>query len=487
MQDILKLSIAEMHDKLKKKEFSAVELTKLHIEAVNNEKLNAFITKTPEVALSAAEKADYTFTYEKEKITPLTGIPVGVKDLFCTKNVRTTACSNILKNFIPQYDSTVVKRLLSNGAVMLGKLNMDEFAMGSSNSNSCFGIVKNPWTRADGTEVVPGGSSGGSSAAVAGFLCAGALGSDTGGSVRQPAAFCGIVGLKPTYGRCSRLGMIAFASSLDQAGVLTRTVQDAALMLQSICGYDAADSTSANITVPIFSDSITSLIKGKRIGIPKEYELSSQYQEYNEISEMWSKGIQYLKDEGAEIIQISLPHTSYALPVYYIICSAEASSNLARYDGVKYGIRVPSDDINEMYELTRGNNFGTEVKRRILIGAYVLSSGYYDAYYNKAQRIRRLVTNDFIESFKKIDYILTPTAPKEAFAINEKLDTLTMYLNDVFTVPASLAGLPAISVPIGLSKNNLPLSLQIIGNYYDEGGILNIASIIEKNTGKILK
>ncbi|WDM84832.1 Asp-tRNA(Asn)/Glu-tRNA(Gln) amidotransferase subunit GatA [Ehrlichia sp. JZT12] len=487
MQDILKLSIVEMHDKLKKKEFSAVELTKLHIEAVNNEKLNAFITKTPEVALSAAEKADYTFTYEKEKITPLTGIPVGVKDLFCTKNVRTTACSNILKNFIPQYDSTVVKRLLSNGAVMLGKLNMDEFAMGSSNSNSCFGIVKNPWTRADGTEVVPGGSSGGSSAAVAGFLCAGALGSDTGGSVRQPAAFCGIVGLKPTYGRCSRLGMIAFASSLDQAGVLTRTVQDAALMLQSICGYDAADSTSANITVPIFSDSITSLIKGKRIGIPKEYELSSQYQEYNEISEMWSKGIQYLKDEGAEIIQISLPHTSYALPVYYIICSAEASSNLARYDGVKYGIRVPSDDINEMYELTRGNNFGTEVKRRILIGAYVLSSGYYDAYYNKAQRIRRLVTNDFIESFKKIDYILTPTAPKEAFAINEKLDTLTMYLNDVFTVPASLAGLPAISVPIGLSKNNLPLSLQIIGNYYDEGGILNIASIIEKNTGKILK
>ena len=487
MKDILKLSIAEMHDNLKKKEFSAVELTQLHIESVNNEKLNAFITKTPEIALNAAEKADQTFRNEKDKVTPLTGIPVGIKDLFCTKNVKTTACSNILKNFIPQYDSTVVKQLLNNGAVMLGKLNMDEFAMGSSNSNSCFGFVKNPWIRSDGVEVVPGGSSGGSSAAVAGFLCAGALGSDTGGSVRQPAAFCGIVGLKPTYGRCSRSGMIAFASSLDQAGVLTRTVQDAAIMLQSICGHDTADSTSANIAVPTFSDSITNLIKGKRIGIPKEYELSSKYQEYNEISEMWSKGIQYLKDEGAEIVQISLPHTNYALPVYYIICSAEASSNLARYDGVKYGMRIPSDDINEMYELTRGNNFGTEVKRRILIGAYVLSSGYYDAYYNKAQRIRHLVKNDFLEAFKKIDYILTPTAPKEAFAINEKLDTLTMYLNDVFTVPASLAGLPAISVPIGLSKNNLPLSLQIIGNYYDEGGILNIASIIEKHTGKILK
>ncbi|MCZ6902458.1 MAG: amidase family protein, partial [Rickettsia endosymbiont of Ixodes persulcatus] len=339
----------------------------------------------------------------------------------------------------------------------------------------------------DGVEVVPGGSSGGSSAAVAGFLCAGALGSDTGGSVRQPAAFCGIVGLKPTYGRCSRFGMIAFASSLDQAGVLTRTVEDSALMLESICGYDTQDSTSANIPVPKFSKSITYKIKGKRIGIPKEYELSGKYQEYTEISEMWAKGIQYLKDEGAEIIEISLPHTSYALPVYYIICSAEASSNLARYDGVRYGTRIPSDDINEMYELTRGYNFGTEVKRRILIGAYVLSSGYYDAYYNKAQRIRHLVTNDFIESFKKVDYILTPTTPKEAFAINEQFDTLTMYLNDVFTVPASLAGLPAISVPIGLSKNNLPLSLQIIGNYYDEGGILNVASIIEKHTGRILK
>ncbi|ABD44527.1 aspartyl/glutamyl-tRNA(Asn/Gln) amidotransferase, A subunit [Ehrlichia chaffeensis str. Heartland] len=487
MKNILKLSIAEMHDNLKKREFSAVELTKLHIEAVNNEKLNAFITKTPEIALSAAEKADYIFTHQKENLTPLTGIPVGIKDLFCTKHVRTTACSNILKNFTPQYDSTVTKRLLDNGAVMLGKLNMDEFAMGSSNSNSCFGHVKNPWVRADGVEVVPGGSSGGSSAAVAGFLCAGALGSDTGGSVRQPAALCGIVGLKPTYGRCSRFGMIAFASSLDQAGVLTRTVEDASLMLQSICGYDIQDSTSANIAVPKFSESITHTIKGKRIGIPKEYELSGKYQEYTEVSEMWAKGIQYLKDEGAEIIEISLPHTSYALPVYYIICSAEASSNLARYDGIRYGARISSDDINEMYELTRGHNFGTEVKRRILIGAYVLSSGYYDAYYNKAQRIRHLVINDFVESFKKIDYILTPTTPKEAFAINEQLDTLTMYLNDVFTVPASLAGLPAISVPIGLSKSNLPLSLQVIGNYYDEGGILNVASIIEKHTGKILK
>ncbi|AUO54848.1 Asp-tRNA(Asn)/Glu-tRNA(Gln) amidotransferase subunit GatA [Ehrlichia canis] len=487
MKDILKLSIAEMHDKLKKREFSAVELTKLHIEAVDNEKLNAFVTKTPEIALSAAEKADHIFTHQQENLTPLTGIPVGIKDLFCTKNVRTTACSNILKNFIPQYDSTVTKLLLNNGAVMLGKLNMDEFAMGSSNSNSCFGNVKNPWIRADGAEVVPGGSSGGSSAAVAGFLCAGALGSDTGGSVRQPAAFCGIVGLKPTYGRCSRLGMIAFASSLDQAGVLTRTVEDSALMLQSICGYDTQDPTSVNINVPKFSESITHKIKGTRIGIPKEYELSEKHKEYAEISEMWSKGIQYLKDEGAEIIEISLPHTSYALPVYYIICSAEASSNLARYDGIRYGTRISSDDINEMYKLTRGYNFGTEVKRRILIGAYALSSGYYDAYYNKAQCIRRLVTNDFIESFKKIDYILTPTAPKEAFSINEQLDTLTMYLNDVFTVPASLAGLPAISVPIGLSKNNLPLSLQIIGNYYDEGGILNLASIIEKHTGRILK
>ncbi|QGR02438.1 Asp-tRNA(Asn)/Glu-tRNA(Gln) amidotransferase subunit GatA [Ehrlichia ruminantium] len=487
MKDILKLSIAEMHENLKKKEFSAVELTQLHIDAVNNEKLNAFITKTPEIALAAAKKADHVLTHEQDKITPLTGIPVGIKDLFCTKNIKTTACSNILMNFTPQYDSTVVRQLIDSGAVMLGKLNMDEFAMGSSNSNSCFGPVKNPWVREDGANVVPGGSSGGSSAAVAGFLCAGALGTDTGGSVRQPAAFCGIVGLKPTYGRCSRLGMIAFASSLDQAGVLTRTVKDAALMLQPICGYDTQDSTSSNMTVPKFSDSITHVIKGKRIGIPKEYELSSKYQEYREASEMWLKGIKYLENEGAEIIEISLPHTSYALPVYYIICSAEASSNLARYDGVKYGTRVFSDNINEMYELTRGNNLGTEVKRRILIGAYALSSGYYDAYYNKAQCIRRLVTNDFIESFKNVDYILTPTTPKEAFAMNEQFDTLTMYLNDIFTVPASLAGLPAISVPIGLSKNRLPLSLQIIGNYYDEGGILNVASVIEKYTGKILK
>ncbi|GAT75226.1 aspartyl/glutamyl-tRNA amidotransferase subunit A [Ehrlichia ruminantium] len=487
MKDILKLSIAEMHENLIKKEFSAVELTQAHIDAINNEQLNAFITKTPEVALNAARKADHILTHEQDKITSLTGIPVGIKDLFCTKNIKTTACSNILRNFTPQYDSTVVKRLIDDGAVMLGKLNMDEFAMGSSNSNSCFGPVENPWTRADGVKVVPGGSSGGSSAAVAGFLCAGALGSDTGGSVRQPAAFCGIVGLKPTYGRCSRSGMIAFASSLDQAGVLTRTVKDAALMLQPICGYDTQDSTSANITTPRFLDSITNIIKGKRIGIPKEYELSNKYKEYEEVSEMWLKGIKYLENEGAEIVNISLPHTSYALPVYYIICSAEASSNLARYDGIKYGTRVNSDNINEMYELTRGNNLGTEVKRRILIGAYALSSGYYDAYYNKAQCIRRLVTNDFVESFKSVDYILTPTAPKEAFAMDEQLDTLTMYLNDVFTVPASLAGLPAISIPIGLSKNKLPLSLQIIGNYYDEGGILNIASVIEKYTGNILK
>ncbi|KJV68791.1 Asp-tRNA(Asn)/Glu-tRNA(Gln) amidotransferase subunit GatA [Candidatus Neoehrlichia procyonis] len=477
MKELLKLSIVEMHQGLKNKDFSAVELTQAHINSVENDNLNAFVTKTPEIALEAAQKVD-TLLRNSSTISPMAGIPVGIKDLFCTKNIKTTACSNILREFIPMYESTVSHRLLQHGAVMLGKLNMDEFAMGSANINSCFGPVKNPWKKSDQKDLVPGGSSGGSSAAVAGFLCAGALGSDTGGSIRQPAAFCGIVGIKPTYGRCSRWGMISFASSLDQAGVLTRTVEDAALMLETVCGYDYKDSTSSKVPVPNFVNQITNNVQGKRIGIPAEYQI---FQHHEDIIKIWQQNIQYLQNCGAEIIDISLPHSQYSLPVYYIISSSEASSNLARYDGVKYGTRVLSNNLNDMYELTRSLNMGQEVKTRILMGAYVLSSGYYDAYYDKAQRIRYLIMQDFVKAFEKVDYILTPTTPNEAFEIDDKPDILDMYASDIFTVSVNLAGLPAISVPAGLSKNKLPLALQIIGNYYDEGGILNVASIIQKS------
>jgi aspartyl-tRNA(Asn)/glutamyl-tRNA(Gln) amidotransferase subunit A len=485
MNELQKLSIAQMHDGLKKRNFSAVELIEAHINAVENEKLNAFITKTPEIAMKAAKAADEHFSKQNndDSISPLMGIPVGIKDLFCTKGIKTTAASRMLENFIPTYESTVSDLLLRSGAVMLGKLNMDEFAMGSANTNSYFGPVENVWIRkSDGERVVPGGSSGGSAAAVAGFLCAGTLGSDTGGSVRQPAAYCGVVGVKPTYGRCSRFGMIAFASSLDQAGVITRSVADAALMLEAVCGYDKKDSTSSERPVPKFSNFINNDIKGKRIGIPKEYRMDGIS---DEIILHWEKVASYLKENGAEIVEITLPYTKYAIPVYYLICSAETSSNLARYDGVRYGFRVDADTLEEMYSLTRAEGFGKEVKRRILIGSYALSSGHYGEYYEKAQCIRALIRNDFIKTFEKIDYILVPSSPTEAFGLNEKPDPLMMCINDVFTVPASLAGLPAISVPVGLSNEGLPLGLQVIGNYYDESGILNVASVIEQNCDQI--
>ncbi|QJT94202.1 Asp-tRNA(Asn)/Glu-tRNA(Gln) amidotransferase subunit GatA [Wolbachia endosymbiont of Diaphorina citri] len=484
MNELRKLSITEMHDGLRRRNFSAVELVETHINAVENEQLNAFITKTPEIAIKAAKIADEHFLKQKDDIPPLMGIPVGVKDLFCTKGIKTTACSKMLENFIPTYESTVSNLLLKSGAAVLGKLNMDEFAMGSANTNSYFGPVENVWIRkSDGAKVVPGGSSGGSAASVAGFLCAGALGSDTGGSVRQPAAYCGVVGIKPTYGRCSRFGMIAFASSLDQAGVITRSVSDSALMLETICGYDEKDSTSSERPVPKFSNLINGDIKGKRIGIPKEYRMDGISEE---IVHHWEKVSSNLKENGAEVVDIALPHTKYAIPVYYLICSAETSSNLARYDGVRYGFRVDADTLEEMYSLTRAEGFGKEVKRRILIGAYALSSGHYNEYYEKAQCIRALIRNDFTKAFEKIDYILVPSAPTEAFGLNEKPDPLIMCINDVFTVPASLSGLPAISVPVGLSNEGLPLALQVIGNYYDEAGILNMASVIEQNCGRIV-
>ncbi|MBA8756932.1 MULTISPECIES: Asp-tRNA(Asn)/Glu-tRNA(Gln) amidotransferase subunit GatA [Wolbachia] len=486
MNELRKLSITQMHDGLKKRSFSAVELVEAHISAVENEKLNAFITKTPEIAMKAAKAADEHFSRQKDDlISPLMGVPVGIKDLFCTKGIKTTACSKMLENFVPTYESTVSDLLLKSRAAMLGKLNMDEFAMGSANTNSYFGPVENVWIRkSDGEKVVPGGSSGGSAASVAGFLCAGALGSDTGGSVRQPAAYCGVVGIKPTYGRCSRFGMIAFASSLDQAGVITRSVSDSALMLEAICGYDTKDSISSEKPVPKFSSFINGDVKGKCIGIPKEYRMDGISEE---IVHNWERVASYLKENGAEVVDITLPHTKYAIPVYYLICSAETSSNLARYDGVRYGLRVDADTLEEMYSLTRAEGFGKEVKRRILIGAYALSSGHYNEYYEKAQCIRALIRNDFIKAFEKIDYILVPSAPTEAFGLNEKPDPLIMCINDVFTVPASLAGLPAISVPVGLSNEGLPLALQVIGNYYDEAGILNVASVIEQNCGRIIR
>lgn len=482
MNELRKLSIVQMHEGLKKRNFSCVELVGAHIDAVENEKLNSFITKTPEIAMEAAKAADENFSQREN--SPLMGIPMGVKDLFCTKGIRTTAASKMLENFIPTYESTVSKMLLNNGSAILGKLNMDEFAMGSATTNSYFGPVENVWIRkSDGEKVVPGGSSGGSAAAVAGFLCAGALGSDTGGSVRQPAAYCGVVGIKPTYGRCSRFGMIPLASSLDQAGVITRSVSDAALMLEAICGYDNKDSTSSERPVPKFSNFIDSNVKGKRIGIPKEYNMEGIS---DEIIYHWEKIASYLRENGADVIEISLPHTKYAIPVYYLICSAESSSNLLRYDGVRYGLRIEADTLEEMYKFTRAAGFGKEVKRRILMGAYALSSGHYNDYYEKAQCIRVLIRNDFINAFKKIDYILVPSAPTEAFGLNEKPDPLIMSINDVFTVPASLAGLPAISVPVALSSNKLPLALQVIGNYYDEAGILNIANSIEQHCGTLI-
>lgn len=479
MTNLTRLTLSEAIEGLTNKQFSAVELTKAHLNEIHKQShLNAFTVVTEELALAEAARSD--MRRSQQTAGALDGIPVGVKDLFCTKGVLSTACSNILTGFKPEYESTVTTKLFQAGAIMVGKTNMDEFAMGSANITSHFGSVTNPHQRLhDTARLVPGGSSGGSAAAVSGYLCLGALGSDTGGSVRQPAAFCGNVGIKPTYGRCSRWGMIAFASSLDQAGVFARTVTDAALLLQSICGHDPKDSTSSNHPVPNFASLVNGNIRGKKIGIPKEYYQDGMPQD---IQALWNQGTQWLKDAGAEIIDISLPHTKYALPVYYIIAPAEASSNLARYDGVRYGLRVADNhaSLDDLYEMTRSEGFGDEVKRRIMIGTYVLSAGYYDAYYKKAQRVRTLIVQDFRQAFSKVDAILTPATPSPAFGIGEKMDPLTMYLNDVFTVPASLAGLPALSVPAGVSHDQLPLGLHLIGNSFDEGTILNIAYALEQ-------
>ncbi|MCD6034726.1 MAG: gatA [Rickettsiales bacterium] len=478
MTELAKLTIAEARTALQKKALTSVELTTAHIKAVENIRdLNAYIIETPEIALEAAKASDARRA--KGEVGKMEGIPVAVKDLFCTKGVRSTSCSHILDGFTPTYESTVTENLFREGGIMVGKTNMDEFAMGSANITSYYGPVKNPWVRKDGTEVVPGGSSGGSSAAVAAYACMGALGSDTGGSIRQPAAFTGTVGIKPTYGRCSRYGMIAFASSLDQAGVFTRNVRDAAIMLESICGHDPKDSTSSLVKTPNFEAALTGNIKGLRIGIPHEYHAENMPEE---VERMWFKGREWLEQAGAEIVNVSLPHTKYALPTYYIIAPAEASSNLARYDGVRYGLRVydEGDSLNDMYEKTRAAGFGHEVKRRIMTGTYVLSAGYYDAYYTKAQRVRSLIAKDFTDAFQKVDVLLTPATPTPAFAVGEKMDPVTMYLNDVFTVPASLAGLPGLVLPSGLASNGLPLGLQLTGKPFDEEMVFRVAGILEE-------
>jgi aspartyl-tRNA(Asn)/glutamyl-tRNA(Gln) amidotransferase subunit A len=479
---LLALTLAEARDGLARKSFSARELTAAYNDAVSEiEPLNAYITPTPERALAMADAADHRLA--AGEALPLDGIPIAVKDLYCTKGVLTTAASQILDGFHPTYESTVTDKLWQSGAVMLGKTNLDEFAMGSSNTTSWYGPVENPWRRhperqlGDNRPLVPGGSSGGSAAAVAARAALAATGTDTGGSIRQPASFCGIVGLKPTYGRCSRWGVVAYASSLDHPGPMTRTVRDAAIMLCAMSGHDARDSTSAPIPVPDFEAALTGDIRGLRIGIPKEYRVEGMPAD---IEELWQQGVEWLGAAGAEPVEISLPMTKYALPAYYIIAPAEASSNLARYDGVRFGLRVEGDTLDDLYELTRAAGFGAEVRRRVLIGTYVLSAGYYDAYYLKAQRVRTLITRDFVTAFERVDCILTPTAPSAAFAIGEKTeDPIAMYLNDVFTVPANLAGVPAIAVPVGLSGDGLPLGLQIIGRAFDEETVLRVAEVLE--------
>lgn len=478
-KDLITLTIAEAAAALRKKEFSARELTQAHLDQMEaHRNLNAFITETPDLALQQAAASDTRLA--KGDARPLEGIPLGIKDLFCTRGVRTTAGSKILGNFVPTYESTVSQKLFDAGAVMLGKMNLDEFAMGSSNTTSAYGNVISPWKRSNGDnrELVPGGSSGGSAAAVSAFMCMGATGTDTGGSIRQPAAFTGIAGIKPTYGRCSRWGIVAFASSLDQAGPFARTVEDCALMLNHMAGYDPQDSTSANIPVPDFTKALIPNAKGLRVGIPKEYRMDGMPAE---IQTIWDQGIAWMKDAGAEIVEVSLPHTKYALPTYYVIAPAEASSNLARYDGVRYGLRVDGENLNRTYELTRAEGFGREVKRRIMIGTYVLSSGYYDAYYTKAQKVRRLIADDFKKAYETCDVLLTPATPSAAFAIGENEDDpVKMYLNDVFTVTVNLAGLPGMVVPAGLSADGLPLGLQLIGRAWDEETLFRAGSVIEK-------
>jgi len=482
MTDLTSLSIAELRNGFRSGEFTAREIAEQYNAAVAGARaLNAYTVETPEDALAAAEAADKARGGE---LGPLAGIPLGIKDLFATRGVDTTAGSKILKDFKPPYESTVSGNLRKAGAGMLGKLNMDEFAMGSSNETSAYGPVISPWRRGDGSNaaLAPGGSSGGSSAAVAAGIAPGATGTDTGGSIRQPAAFVGICGIKPTYGRCSRWGIVSFASSLDQAGPMARTVRDCAILLEAMAGFDPKDSTSLDLPVPNWEAGLSSDLKGKRVGIPKEYRIDGVPADINAL---WDRGIEWLRDAGAEIVEISLPHTKYALPTYYIIAPAEASSNLARYDGVRYGARAESDGgLDAMYSATRAAGFGAEVKRRIMIGTYVLSAGFYDAYFTKAQKVRSLIKRDFEQAFDTCDLILTPTAPSAAFALGEKsADPLAMYLNDVFAVPASLAGLPAMSVPGGLDSDGLPLGLQIIGRELDEQSVLNAGLAIEERAG----
>ena len=471
MPDIIDLTLVELVDKIKKKEISSKEVTAAYVDrSQKSKKLNTYVTEDFEIALKKADNFDKNPNYEKK----LPGIPIAVKDLFCTKNLRTTAGSKILGNFIPTYESTVTENLWNAGSILLGKLNCDEFAMGSSNETSFFGNVQNPV----GENLVPGGSSGGSASALAAKLTPTTIGTDTGGSIRQPASFTGTVGLKPTYGSCSRYGIVAFASSLDQAGPMTRDVKDCSLLFEVMSSYDRKDSTSVDFKRGNYLKELNNSIKGKKIGIPKEYRVEGMPKE---IEDLWQKGINIIKEAGAEIVNISLPNTKYALPAYYIVAPAEASSNLARYDGVKYGFRSKGENLIDMYEKTRSEGFGNEVKRRIMIGTYVLSSGYYDAYYLKAQKVRKLIKNDFDEIYKKVDAILTPSTPSSAFKIGEKTnDPVSMYLNDIFTVPINLAGLPAISIPAGLDSKGYPLGLQIIGKAFEEQNILNIAYSLEK-------
>ncbi|AAV96208.1 Asp-tRNA(Asn)/Glu-tRNA(Gln) amidotransferase subunit GatA [Ruegeria pomeroyi] len=491
MSDLNTLTLAQARDALRKGETTSVALTEACLAAIEGAgALNAFVHKTPELALERAKAADERLQ-GREEAPKMCGLPIGIKDLFCTKGVPSQAASRILEGFKPEYESTVSQQLADAGAVMLGKLNMDEFAMGSSNETSCYGNAVNPWRRGnDDAALTPGGSSGGSAAAVAADLCLAATGTDTGGSIRQPAAFVGITGIKPTYGRCSRWGIVAFASSLDQAGPMTKDVRDAAIMLEAMCGHDPKDSTSAELAVPDFEAMLTGDIRGKVIGIPREYRMDGMPEE---IEALWQQGTEMLRAAGAEIRDISLPHTKYALPTYYVIAPAEASSNLARYDGVRYGHRAKlaqGDGITEMYEKTRAEGFGHEVQRRVMVGTYVLSAGFYDAYYNRARKVRSLIKKDFEDVFAAgVDAILTPATPSAAFGLGEMTDAdpVQMYLNDVFTVTVNLAGLPGVSVPAGLDKQGLPLGLQLIGRPWEEGDLLNTAYALEQAAGFVAK
>ncbi len=501
MSDLTRLTISDLVQGYRNGVFSPVEVTQAYLSAMEKGRaLNAYVLETPEAALAAARESEARITARAkshgDEMRPLEGVPLGIKDLFATKGVRTTACSKILGNFVPPYESTVTSQLWRDGAVMLGKLNNDEFAMGSSNETSAFGAVVNPWRRkgsnvgagaggaVEGAHLVPGGSSGGSAAAVAADLCAGATATDTGGSIRQPAAFTGTAGIKPTYGRCSRWGIVAFASSLDQAGPIGKSVRDTAIMLRSMAGHDPKDTTSVNRSVPDYEAAIGRSVKGLKIGIPREYRMEGMDPQ---IETLWQAGIAMLKAAGAEIVDISLPHTKYALPAYYIVAPAEASSNLARYDGVRYGLRVPGKDIVEMYENSRAAGFGREVKRRIMIGTYVLSAGYYDAYYLKAQKVRTLIKRDFEIAFADgVDAVLTPATPSAAFGIGEKgsADPVEMYLNDIFTVTVNMAGLPGLAVPAGLDAQGLPLGLQLIGRPFDEETLFSLGEVIEQAAGR---